>query len=54
MRNIVQDPSLGREAILLPLPLNVDQRGLTQAIDRMLQRGERNRVVEFCIPDRPI
>ena len=39
MRNIMQDPSLGREAVLLPLPLDMDQCGLTQAIDRMLERG---------------
>ena len=54
MRNIVQDPSLGREAVLLPLPLDMDQGGLTQAINRVLQRRERNRIVEFLHDDLPL
>ena len=45
MRNVVQDAAFGREAILLPEPLDMDQRGLSQAIDGMLQRGERDGIV---------
>jgi hypothetical protein len=47
MGDIVQDTSLSREAVLFPLPLDVDQRGLAKAVDRMLavQRSESDRRV---------
>ena len=54
MGDIVQGPALSCEAVLFPLPLDMDQRCLTQAVNSMLQRRERNRIIEFLHPDLPV
>jgi hypothetical protein len=45
MDGIVQNPPFRREAIFFPQTFDVNQRGLTQAIDRVLKGRERDRIV---------
>ena len=53
MRRVVEHAALGGEAVLRPQPLDMDERRLTQAIDGVLERGDRDGVVEFG-PVRPL
>ena len=41
---VMHDAAFGGETIFLPQPLDMDQRGLTQTIDRVLKGGERDGV----------
>ena len=44
---LMQNAPLRGEAVLFPQPLDMDQRRLPHAINRMLQGGERNRIIQF-------
>ena len=41
----MEHPALGGEAVLVPHPLDMDERRLPQAVDRVLERGDGDGVV---------
>ena len=45
MRSVMHDPSLGRQQILRPYLLNMDQSTLPLAEEEMLQRRDLNKII---------
>jgi hypothetical protein len=51
----MQDAALGSETVLLPKPLDMDERRLPQAIDGMLDRRDGDEVaVHRTLPSFPL